>query len=211
MKVLNKFLLLVLVTLGFTSVFSQKVTTQAIDKPAEGKALIYIANLATRKFDVFNKNEKVSNIKSGYYVKYTVDPGKHLFWIASNPSNFIEAEVAADSVYVIALEADNTAQAGAMFGVVGALASSATAGAHLKVLDPSYFQDKKLFYRIIKNMKVAEFDLTKNKKSEEETEAMVKKAMEKYEQFVAKEKHKKVLGLNPNMNFENADKPAKEN
>lgn len=210
MKVWNKFLLLIILAFGVTSVLAQKVTKQEIDKPAEGKALIYIANLATRKFDVFNRNEKVSNIKSAYYIKYTVEPGNHLFWIASNPSNFVEAQVAANLVYVITLESDSSASTAAVFGALGSLANSAMAGAYLKVLDPSNSKDKKTFYRIIKNMRPAEFDLTKNIKAEAETEKMVKKALDKYDKFVSEGKEKKILGLSPNMNFENADKPNKE-
>lgn len=198
MKNLNKVFLVVLL-LGFTLVFSQKVTTQAIDKPSEGKALIYLINGATRKFDIYDNEKLVSSIKSGKYLTKEVEPGSHLFWTAQNPSNFLEATFSPNLTYVVAIEAQDSA---VLLGVVGAL----TAGANMMVFDPKDYKHKKLFYQVIKNFKKSEIDLA-NENAQQNPE-MIKKALEKYDKFKT-EKEGRILVLTNDMNFQNADKPQK--
>ncbi|EKB58037.1 hypothetical protein [Bergeyella zoohelcum] len=210
MKIINKIILVVMfIALGTSLMFSQKSTTQAIDKPEEGKSLIYIANLATKKVAVFKNTDLVSSIKVGNYVKYSVEPGTHIFWAAKKPSNFVEANVEANKVYVLTFEPDATASVGGTFGLVGALAGSALAGAVAKPLNPEEFSDRKAFYRIIKNMKSVELDTTPINKSESDTKEMTDKAMVKYSELKEKQ-GKDILLLSPNWKFENADKPVKQ-
>lgn len=206
---LKKIIILLVLFFGLTSVFSQKVTAQAIEKPKEGKSLVYIANVSTRKFDIYDSKNVISNIKSRKYNVVEIETGKHLFWLAKNPSTFVEADLAPNNVYVLVIEEDDSAAVGGMFGALGSLAGSAMAGGNLRALNPEEFKDKRLFYQVIKNMTKENILISDGSKDEAATKEMQNKAFEKYDKLKSKN-DKKILHLTPEMKFENADKPVKQ-
>lgn len=203
MKTLNAILLLVVMFFGATPVFSQ----QAMERPSEGKALVYIINSANERYNIFDGEKDITLVKSSKYVVQEFEPGQHLFWSA-NPNNFIEADLSANKVYVFTLSSDKAAAwAGGQFGgFAGRMAGSALAGATLKVLDPANYDDRKEFYKAVKSMKKADVAAVSEKDP-----ASIQKAMEKYNSLKnnPKESEKKILKLSSDKAFENADKPSK--
>lgn len=207
MKNFNKIIVLFVLLFGLTSSFAQKVTTQAIEKPSQGKSLVYIVNYGRNNF-VYDGDKFLSKIGISYTLRYNIyetEPGKHIFWTGTNPSVFVEADLEPNSTYVLAMK-ENSNSLGGMFGAVGAIVESATkSDSSIKMLNPTNHEDRKLFYTAIKNWKKKDFDDTDKPKNNEE---IINQAMAKYQNFKEKEKEK-ILIFDSSLKFENADKPVK--
>lgn len=191
MEILKKVSLFFVVLLGFSTIFAQKVTTQPIDKPSEGKSLVYILKTGAGmliNFRVYDKDLFLGPISSGKYLVYECEPGEHVFWAGAENRDYVEANLEPNSVYVINAE-----------GQMGAF----VAGVNLKPLKPTEFRDKKLFYQIIKGDTKKVYEKLQDDKSEN-----VAKAMEKYLELKNKNSTK-IAVLTSDMKFENADKPEK--
>lgn len=198
MKISNKiFLFIGIISLLITSSVI-KAQSQSIEIPTDGSVNVYLVNGATRKFDIYNKETRITALRTAEYTIYNIQPGEHIFWTAENPSNFLKGNFEANSTYVVALEAPDSA---VLFGVVGVL----TAGAKMMVFDPNEFRHKKLFYQVVKRFKKVDLDGVLPKNNEE----MVKKALDKYNKF-SNEKQDKILVITPEMKFMNADKPIRK-
>lgn len=192
MKNLKKIIALFVFCLGITLMFSQKITTQSIEKPSEGKSLVYVAKTgagALVNFRIYDGDRFLGALSGFKYIVYECDPGEHVFWAASENRDYVKANLDPNSVYFL-----NAA------GQMGAF----VAGVNLKPLNPSEFKDKRLVYQIIKNSKKqTEFD---NKVDKSEN---IKVGLEKYEELL-KSESMKIGILDPTWKFENADKPIKE-
>ncbi|MDR2205615.1 MAG: hypothetical protein LBE36_05615 [Flavobacteriaceae bacterium] len=172
-------------------VFGQKVTTQEIRKPSEGKSLVYILKTGGGlliNFRIYDKDVFLGSLSSGKYLVYECEPGEHLFWAGAENRDYVEANLKPNSVYVINAE-----------GQMGAF----VAGVNLKPLNPNEFKDKRTFYQVVKNDAEQLYTKLNDDKSEN-----VAKAMEKYRELKSN-KSNKIRVLTPDMNFENADKPMK--
>ncbi len=186
-----KNLVLFLVLLVYSFADAQKITTQEIDRPTEGKSLVYILKTGAGfliNFRVYDKDIFLGSLATGNYLVYECEPGKHVFWAGAENRDFVEADLAPNSVYVINAE-----------GQMGAFVS----GVNLKPLNPNEFGDRKLFYQIVKGDKKILYEKSQETKSES-----VAKAMAKYEELKSKNSNK-IAYLTSNMKFENADKPVK--
>ncbi|MFN4364157.1 hypothetical protein [Chryseobacterium hispalense] len=191
MESLKKILLFFVVFFGFSAVFAQKITTQAIDKPAEGKSLVYILKTGAGmllNFRIYDKDKFLGAIPSGKYLVYECEPGEHVFWATSENRDYVEANLEPNAVYVINAE-----------GQMGAFIASV----NLRPLKPMEFRDKKLFYQVVKNNTKTPYQPSQDDKSEN-----IAKAMEKYQELKSKNSNK-IAVLSPDMKFENADKPTK--
>lgn len=192
MKHFNKLTLLLVLSFGLTSVFSQNTTTQSIDKPSEGKSLVYFLRSGPGyllNFRIYDKDKFLGAISGGNYLVYECEPGEHLFWATSENRDYIEASLLPNSVYVINAE-----------GQMGAF----LAGVNLKPLNPNEFRDKKLFYQVVKNDTKHVFDYPTDNKSEN-----IKKGLETYDNLKSSNSNK-IMILDTNWKFENADKPIKK-
>ncbi len=192
MKILNKLVIIFVLLLGFTIMFSQKVTTQAIDKPSEGKSLVYVLKTgggALLNFRIYDNDKFLGALPSSKYLVYECEPGKHLFWSASENRDFVEANLEPNSVYVLNAE-----------GQMGAF----VAGVSLKPLNPNEFKDKRTFYQVIKNAKKQEFSNDSTDKEDN-----IKKGLAKYYEL-KNTKSNKIVMLDKSWTFENADKPVKD-
>jgi len=190
MKSLKKVLLFFVILSG-CSVFAQKVTTQAIDKPAEGKSLVYILKTGAGmllNFRVYDKDKFLGAIPSGKYLVYECEPGEHLFWATSENRDYVEANLEPNMIYVINAE-----------GQMGAFIASV----NLRPLKPTEFRDKKLFYQVVKNDTKTIYQPSQDDKAEN-----IAKAMEKYQELKSRNSNK-IAVLSSDMKFENADKPTK--
>ncbi|SIP97641.1 hypothetical protein SAMN05880574_10389 [Chryseobacterium sp. RU37D] len=191
MKNLKKVLLFFVVLFGISTVFAQKVTTQAIDKPSEGKSLVYILKTgagALINFRIYDKDVFLGSLSSGKYLAYECEPGQHLFWAGAENRDYVEANLEPNSVYVINAE-----------GQMGAF----VAGVNLRPMNPNEFRDKKVFYQVIKNDTKQLYT-----KSDEDKSENIAKAMEKYQELKSRNSNK-IAVLASDMKFENADKPTK--
>ena len=192
MNKLRHVLILVIFFLGITTVFSQKITNQPVVKPSEGKALVYItrSNGAMMvNFRVYDKDLFIGALEYGNYFLYECEPGQHLFWAASENRDFVEANLEANKVYVIDLEA----RMGAFIAAVAVVPQN-----------PKEKRHRKMFYRTVKKeTSVVKFQ---SKLTSQDKESNIIAALEKYKDL-KQNNSTKIMVLNPDMNFENADKP----
>lgn len=188
---LKKILLLLIFSVSITLVYAQKTVAQAIDKPADGKSLVYFMKTGAGlmvNFRLYDKEKFLGAVPTGKYLVYECEPGEHLFWASSENRDYIEATLEPNSVYVINAE-----------GQMGAF----IAGVNLKAMNPAEYRDKMLFYRVIKGDQKMLYVPSSEDKSQN-----VAVAMQKYQELKSS-KSKKITTLTANMKFENADKPSK--
>lgn len=191
MKNFKKILFLLSFFFGIISVLSQKITTQEIAKPSEGKSLVYILRTGAGPLLNFRlyDNDKFLGAVSGFkYLVYECEPGEHLFWATSENRDYIEANLEANSVYVLNAQ-----------GQMGAFIASVD----YSPLDPNEFRDKRTFFQVIKGAKKQDYVVTDEDKSQN-----IQKGLEKYKDLKAANS-KKIKVLDSSWKFENADKPVK--
>ena len=187
-----KFILILFVLALSSNVFSQKIVNQIIDKPSDGKSLIYIVRSGAGpllNFRFYDNEVFLGAINGGQYLVYECEPGFHTFWATSENRDFIDATLEPNAVYVLNAE-----------GQMGVF----LAGVNFKPLNPQEFADRKLFYRVVKNDTKVIYAKSTADKSEN-----IAAGLSKYKDLIAKGSDK-IEVLNPNMNFLNADKPTKD-
>jgi hypothetical protein len=191
MNLKNIILAVILLLIG-DNVFSQKTINQSIDKPSEGKSLVYIVRSGAGpllNFRFFDKDLFLGTINGVQYLVYECEPGFHIFWATSENRDFIEATLEPNSVYVLNAE-----------GQMGMF----IAGVNFKPLNPNEFIDKKLFYRAIKSDEKVVYT-----KSEEDKSINIREGLAKYD-ALKENGSSKIKVLTSDMKFINADKPVRE-
>lgn len=192
MNNLKKIVLLIAFFFGIISISSQKITTQEIVKPSEGKSLVYFLRTGAGpllNFRIYD-NDKFLGALSGFkYLVYECEPGQHVFWAASENRDYIEANLEPNAVYVLNAEG----QMGAFIASVGFLP-----------LNPNEFRDRRTFYQVVKGAKKQDYAINDVDKSEN-----IQKGLQKYEDLKAGNS-KKIKVLEAGWKFENADKPIKQ-
>jgi hypothetical protein len=165
---------------------SYNVSSQILQVPKEGKALVYIMrsnNLGgALNFRVYDKDRYLGALPQNAYFTYECDPGEHLFWAASENRDFVEATLEPNKVYVI----DLRAKMGVFIAAVGAEPYSPDNPTHVKRL-------KKV---LNKHINAVVLDSGRSKEKDEN----ISKAMEAYNRIKEKE-NSKIKKLLPNMNF----------
>lgn len=181
--------LLVFAAVISTLCLNYNLSAQELQKPSEGKALIYFMRTSTAapivKFSFFHGDKYLGKFNGGKYMVYEVDPGEHLFWARSENTAFLEANVQAGGVYIV----DTTVKMGAFKAAVG-----------IRPLD----KNAKNYERYLKRVKKL---FAKNKErnfteEERKTESvkmadMISRIMEKYER--QKAEGKEMAQLTPDM------------
>ncbi|MCG2792421.1 MAG: hypothetical protein L6262_02585 [Weeksellaceae bacterium] len=191
MKISNKLFLLLVLMFNFSTAYSQKITTQEIDKPRDGKSLVYILRTGAGpllNFRIYDKDRFLGALSGFKYMVYECDPGAHVFWAASENRDFVEANLEPNAVYVLNAE-----------GQMGAFIAQAS----LNPLNPNEFRDKRTFYQVVKGAKKQIYVPATDDKTEN-----IKSGLEKY-QSLKTSNSKKIKVLTADMKFQNADKPAK--
>lgn len=189
MKSIQHLGILIFTLLAFSKTFSQE--TIEIKKPTEGKSLVYFirptAVAFLVDFKVFDKDTFLGTLSSKKYFTYECEPGEHLFWATSENRDYVIANLEANKTYVINVSPQ-----------IGAF----VAGVNLIPYDPNIANHKKLFNKALTKGKEMVQDEKETANDQSET---IQKGLEKYEELVASESTK-IARLNPNMNFENANK-----
>ncbi|AQX52699.1 hypothetical protein HZP84_10805 [Elizabethkingia anophelis] len=186
---------LIIFALIFNSVFafSQKVVEQSIDKPSEGKSLVYFLRYSSTgallNFRLYDGDKFLYKFPYGEYLVYECDPGKHVFWVTSENRDYVDADLEPNSTYVINIQ-----------GQMGAFIASVA----LNPMNPNEKRDKKWLYKEVKNAKKVIYN-PEMAGNEDKTEN-VRKAMLKYEDL-KKNNSSKIKALTADMKFENANKP----
>ena len=161
---------------------------QVLDKPSEGKSLVYImrsnALASGLNFRVYDKDRFLGPLPSRTYFKYECEPGEHLFWAASENRDFVEANLEANKTYVI----DLRGKFGLVIAAVGVEPYSPNVNKHVKRV-------KKV---LKKHLSANVYDASRS----EEKKENIEKAMEAYNRIKDKT-NSKIKKLTSDMNFKN--------
>jgi hypothetical protein len=128
--------------LSFNFIFSQeeyKSGQVGFQKPKDGKSLVYFTRSGGAfliNFRLYFNDKFIGALSSGNYFKVECEPGKHMFWAASENRDFVEAELEANKVYVIDLVAK-----------MGAFVASVS----LEPQNPLEKKHKKRFYKSVRD------------------------------------------------------------
>ena len=81
---------------------------QDLPTPAPGKSLIIFMGPSPGalvglllKFEYFDSTQYLGKIGPAQYLAYECNPGRHLFWGEGGSQDFLEADLAADQVYIV--------------------------------------------------------------------------------------------------------------
>jgi hypothetical protein len=178
---------ILVVLIGFCSFYA---VAQTIEPAPADKAVIYFVRPSAMGFAInfsyFDSTRLIGKFNGPAYIRYTCDPGHHLFWARSENRDFVEAEVEAGKIYFI--EAIVT---------MGAIKAGVT-------LDPIYPNDEKRMKKILKLIaKKPSKSFTKEdlKTEEEKMQDVIIRGLEKY--AADKQKGKTTPGLDKSMSYKN--------
>jgi hypothetical protein len=169
---MKKIILIVVILFSITNY------SQNLNKPSEGKALVYFTRIYSTgfliNFKYFDNDKYLGKFNHGKYLAYECDPGKHLFWAKSENIDYLEAELEAGKVYII----DSEPQMGAIKAGVKLVPFETNQNNYKNV---KKYEKKKadMLGAIIdaKEYLISEADLNETK---EDQESLVKRAIEKY-------------------------------
>ncbi len=158
--------------------FSILTQAQELKKPSEGKAMVYFTRMDAVgfliNFKYFDGEKYLGKFNYGKYLAYECEPGKHVFWSKSENSDFVEADLEPNKIYIL----DSQPQMGAF-----------KAGVKLVPFnnDPASYKNEKKYNRIKTRMLesitsgksyfISAEDIKEAAKDEED---LIKKIMEKY-------------------------------
>jgi hypothetical protein len=160
-------------------IFSINVQAQELNKPSEGKAMVYFTRVEAMgfliNFKYFDGEKYLGKFNYGKYLAYECDPGKHLFWAKSENSDFVEAELEPNKIYIL----DSQPQMGAFKAGVKLIPFNN---------DPTFYKNEKKYNRIKTRMlesitsgesySMSEEDV---KEAEQDLQELTKRIMEKYD------------------------------
>ena len=159
-------------------IFSINGHAQELKKPSEGMAMVYFTRSEAMgfliNFKYFDGEKYLGKFNYGKYLAYECDPGKHLFWAKSENSDFVEAELEPNKIYIL----DSQPQMGAFKAGVKLIPFNN---------DPTFYKNEKKYNRIKTRMlesitsgesySISEEDV---KEQEIDLQELTKKIMEKY-------------------------------
>ncbi|MFK7952572.1 MAG: hypothetical protein AB8B73_06970 [Ekhidna sp.] len=96
-----KYKLLILLTL----LSYQEAFTQNIEKPSEGKSLVYFVRSAGTgaliNFKYFDGEKYIGKFNGVNYLKYECDPGEHIFWVTAENRSFLQGKLEKNKTYMV--------------------------------------------------------------------------------------------------------------
>ncbi|TDE05919.1 hypothetical protein [Flavobacterium sandaracinum] len=170
---MKKFFALFFFSLVFSTSFSQELI-----KPNQGKSLVYFTRVSATgfliNFKYFDGEKYLGKFNHGKYLVYECEPGTHLFWSKAENTDFLEAELEADKVYII----DSEPQMGAFKAGVKLMPFDNDSNNYKNI--KKYERKKEGILQAISGAKeyiISEDDLAEAKKDQED---LVKRSIEKY-------------------------------
>ncbi len=86
-------------------IFAINVQAQELKKPSERKAMVYFTRVEALgfliNFKYFDGEKYLGKFNYGKYLAYECDPGKHIFWAKSENSDFVEADLEPNKIYIL--------------------------------------------------------------------------------------------------------------
>lgn len=163
-------------------------TAQTIDPAPADKAVVYFVRPSSLGFAInfsyFDSTRLIGKFNGPAYIRYTCDPGQHLFWARSENRDFVEAELEAGKIYFI----EAIVNMGAMKAAV-----------NLEPVDPN---DEKRMNRILKLMgkrSSESFSEAELKEQETKMKDVIDRGLAKYAE--EKQKGKIKPGLAKSMSY----------
>lgn len=96
---------LIIFVLIFSTLLVFHGYSQGLTIPSEGKSLVYFVRYnptgALINFKFFDGENYLGKFNGTKYFVYECDPGKHVFWAASENRSFVEADLENGKIYVI--------------------------------------------------------------------------------------------------------------
>ena len=171
---------------------SQEIN-QLLEKPKEGKSLVYFVRSNSTgfalNFRVYDKDKFLYALPFQEYLVYECEPGYHVFWAASDNRDYVDADLEANKVYVVDVQ-----------GQMGML----VAGVSLVPFKPSERSNKKDLFKIVKKEKKIIY--SNNLSNGDDKTENIQQGLEKYN-LLKEKKSSKIEILTKDMFFENANKP----
>ena len=152
--------------------------SQGITRPKKGKAVVYFVRTMSLAFAIdftyYDSTKVIGRFNSRNYIRYECEPGEHLFWASASNQDFITAELEAGKIYFV----EAVPSAGVPYAQV-----------FLHPIDPNDKRMDKLDNIINKFTPrvMTESELLKETQTQEK---IISKALEKYQEDLAKGKKK---------------------
>jgi hypothetical protein len=163
---------------------------QTIDPAPADKAVVYFVRPSALGFAInftyFDSTRLIGKFNGPAYIRYTCDPGRHLFWARSENRDFVEADVEAGKVYFI--------EAIVKMGAVKAAVA-------LEPVDPNDEKRMKRIMKLIGKKKSQSFTDDELKAEEEKMQDVIARGLEKYAE--ERKNGKAKPGLDKNMAYKN--------
>jgi hypothetical protein len=103
MKTFICFILMIVLTTGSISVFSQ-----GFQPPAPGKAVVYFTRVSSYggaiSFEFFHQDKYIGIFKGKNYLRYECDPGQQLLWASSENKDFITCDLKEGGTYIVLVD-----------------------------------------------------------------------------------------------------------
>jgi hypothetical protein len=84
---------------------AQYAYSQVYEKPADGKSLVYFVRFsgvgALINFKYFDAEKYLGKMNGVNYFTYECDPGKHIFWVASENRDYVTADLKPNATYIV--------------------------------------------------------------------------------------------------------------
>lgn len=81
---------------------------QEFKKPSPGKSLVYFVRIsgtgALINFKYFDGDKYLGKMNGVNYFTYECDPGKHIFWVAAENRDFLNADLKPDATYIVEVQ-----------------------------------------------------------------------------------------------------------
>jgi hypothetical protein len=162
MKVFTTLLILV-------SYSSFDVVAQTIESAPADKAVIYFVRPSSLGFAInfsyFDSAQLIGKFSGPAYIRYTCNPGKHLFWARSENKDYVEANVEAGKIYFV--------EAIVKMGAI-------KAAVDLDPIDPKEEKRMKKMLKLIAKKSSQSFSSESLKAEEEAMQDVIARGLEKY-------------------------------
>jgi len=174
MRPINTFLFIAVILL--LTVY--KVNAQnTFQPPSENKAVIYIMRTsglgAVMNFRFFDGEKFLGKFKDKNYLRYECEPGEHLFWVKAENTDYLEANLLADKIYIVEANA-----------VMGAF----SAGVKFNILDFNDDRKMKRVFKLLTKKDPMVFDENELLKDQNDMQEIIKSGLEKYQKNQERDK-----------------------
>ena len=121
---------------------------------------------AVMNFRFFDGEKFLGKFKDKNYLRYECEPGEHLFWVKAENTDYLEANLLADKIYIVEANA-----------VMGAF----SAGVKFNILDFNDDRKMKRVFKLLTKKDPMVFDENELLKDQNDMQEIIKSGLEKYQ------------------------------